>query len=179
MNQVIQRIGRVIRKQEGKDMALIYVVYVSDTKDDNMIELVKKALKDDNSSYEAKTPSKKESTAQLLDDSSEKNTDDIPGIKQKPEFITTPDTYRRINKAYSLIESNLRGQITIEEEHKQKDKDSDTNNDKSKKIYKVQSSKEKNKFYEVDVQGKTCTCADYIFKKIKCKHIIFAEIVLP
>jgi superfamily II DNA or RNA helicase len=36
MNQVIQRIGRVIRKYEGKELALIYVVYVSDTKDDNI-----------------------------------------------------------------------------------------------------------------------------------------------
>ena len=47
MNQVIQRIGRVIRKYEGKDLALIYVIYVSDTKDDNIHELVKKAVTTD------------------------------------------------------------------------------------------------------------------------------------
>ncbi len=181
MNQVIQRIGRVIRKQEGKDMALIYVIYVSDTKDDNMIELVKKALKDDSS--EAKTPSKEESFVQLdgeenTDISRIKQKDKHKEIKQKPEFITTHGTYGRINKAYSLIESNLRGQIIIEEQ-KQKDKESDSISDKSKKIYKVQSSKGKNKFYEVDVQDKTCTCADYMFRKVKCKHIIFAELVLP
>ena len=46
MNQVIQRIGRVIRKYEGK-IALIYVIYVSDTKDDNIHELVKKAVTTD------------------------------------------------------------------------------------------------------------------------------------
>ena len=45
INQVIQRIGRVLRKHEGKDIALIYVIYVSDTKDDNVVELVKKAIK--------------------------------------------------------------------------------------------------------------------------------------
>ncbi|MDW3612318.1 MAG: DEAD/DEAH box helicase, partial [Nitrososphaeraceae archaeon] len=44
MNQVIQRIGRVIRKQEGKDLALIYVIYVSDTKDDKIHDIVKKAI---------------------------------------------------------------------------------------------------------------------------------------
>ena len=45
INQVIQRIGRVLRKHEGKDIALIYVIYVSETKDDNVVELVKKAIK--------------------------------------------------------------------------------------------------------------------------------------
>jgi superfamily II DNA or RNA helicase len=44
MNQAFQRIGRVIRKYEGKDSALIYVVYVSDTKDDNILEVVRKAI---------------------------------------------------------------------------------------------------------------------------------------
>ena len=47
INQVVQRIGRVLRKYEGKDVALIYVIYVSETKDDNVIEVVKKAIKND------------------------------------------------------------------------------------------------------------------------------------
>lgn len=37
-------LGRVIRKYEGKDPALIYVVYVSDTKDDNILQIVRKAI---------------------------------------------------------------------------------------------------------------------------------------
>ena len=45
MNQVIQRIGRVIRKQEQKFLALIYVIYVSDTKDNNILEVVSRAVK--------------------------------------------------------------------------------------------------------------------------------------
>ena len=44
INQIIQRIGRVIRKFEGKNRALIYVVYVNDTKDDNILKLVKEAI---------------------------------------------------------------------------------------------------------------------------------------
>ncbi|HWS20969.1 MAG TPA: DEAD/DEAH box helicase [Nitrososphaera sp.] len=44
MNQVAQRIGRVIRKVDGKDQALVYVVYVSGTKDDNVLKVVSAAV---------------------------------------------------------------------------------------------------------------------------------------
>jgi superfamily II DNA or RNA helicase len=44
MNQVAQRIGRVVRKVDGKDQALIYVVYVSGTKDDNVLKVVRAAV---------------------------------------------------------------------------------------------------------------------------------------
>jgi superfamily II DNA or RNA helicase len=43
MNQAIQRIGRVLRRNDGKDMALIYLVYVSDTKDDNILAVIEQA----------------------------------------------------------------------------------------------------------------------------------------
>jgi superfamily II DNA or RNA helicase len=44
INQIVQRIGRVIRKFGGKNKALIYVIYVNDTKDDNILKLVKEAI---------------------------------------------------------------------------------------------------------------------------------------
>jgi superfamily II DNA or RNA helicase len=44
MNQVAQRIGRVVRKVDGKDHALVYVVYVSGTKDDNVLRVVRAAI---------------------------------------------------------------------------------------------------------------------------------------
>lgn len=44
MNQVAQRIGRVVRKAEGKDQALVYVVYVRNTKDDNVLKVVRAAI---------------------------------------------------------------------------------------------------------------------------------------
>ena len=44
MNQVAQRIGRVVRKVDGKDQALVYVVYVRGTKDDNVLKVVKAAI---------------------------------------------------------------------------------------------------------------------------------------
>jgi superfamily II DNA or RNA helicase len=44
MNQIIQRAGRVLRKVEGKESALIYVIYVSDSRDDNTLARVKSAI---------------------------------------------------------------------------------------------------------------------------------------
>jgi superfamily II DNA or RNA helicase len=43
-NQIIQRAGRVLRKVEGKESALIYVIYVSDSRDDNILARVKNAV---------------------------------------------------------------------------------------------------------------------------------------
>ncbi len=44
INQIAQRIGRVIRKAIGKDDALIYIVYVRDTKDNNILKIVKSTI---------------------------------------------------------------------------------------------------------------------------------------
>jgi superfamily II DNA or RNA helicase len=44
MNQIVQRVGRVLRKVEGKETALVYVIYVSGSKDDNILECVKSAI---------------------------------------------------------------------------------------------------------------------------------------
>jgi superfamily II DNA or RNA helicase len=44
MNQIVQRVGRVLRKVEGKETALVYVIYVSDSKDDNVLRCVKSAI---------------------------------------------------------------------------------------------------------------------------------------
>ncbi len=43
-NQIVQRIGRVIRKYENKEKALIYLVYAKETKDNNMVRMVDKAV---------------------------------------------------------------------------------------------------------------------------------------
>ena len=44
INHIIQRIGRVIRKVEDKNRALIYVIYVNDTKVDNILKLVEAVI---------------------------------------------------------------------------------------------------------------------------------------
>jgi superfamily II DNA or RNA helicase len=47
MNQVVQRIGRVIRKTEHKDTALIYTIYLSQTHDSSTLKMVKQATEID------------------------------------------------------------------------------------------------------------------------------------
>ena len=43
MNQIVQRIGRTIRKTEGKDTALIYTIYLSHTHDFSTLKMVRQA----------------------------------------------------------------------------------------------------------------------------------------
>jgi predicted nucleic acid-binding Zn finger protein len=45
------------------------------------------------------------------------------------------------------------------------------------KLYQLRSSKEKNKFYQVDTESKTCSCPDFKFKALKCKHILATELI--
>jgi superfamily II DNA or RNA helicase len=44
MNQVAQRIGRVVRKVDGQDHALVYIIYVKSTKDDSVLKVVRAAI---------------------------------------------------------------------------------------------------------------------------------------
>jgi superfamily II DNA or RNA helicase len=44
MNQIVQRIGRVLRKVKGKKSASVYVIYVSETRDSSVLEVVNKAI---------------------------------------------------------------------------------------------------------------------------------------
>jgi superfamily II DNA or RNA helicase len=45
INQAIHRIGRVSRRYDRKDTTLVYLVYVSDTKDDNILAVVEQVGK--------------------------------------------------------------------------------------------------------------------------------------
>jgi superfamily II DNA or RNA helicase len=44
MNQVVQRIGRVVRKFKNKEHALVYVICVEDTKDDGLLSTFRRAV---------------------------------------------------------------------------------------------------------------------------------------
>ena len=44
INQIVQRIGRVIRKTENKEKALIYLIYAKETRDNNIVRMVDKAV---------------------------------------------------------------------------------------------------------------------------------------
>ena len=43
MNQIVQRIGRTLRKTAGKDTALIYTIYLSHTHDFGTLKMVRQA----------------------------------------------------------------------------------------------------------------------------------------
>ena len=43
MNRIVQRIGRTIRKTEAKDTALIYTIYLSETRDASTLQMVRRA----------------------------------------------------------------------------------------------------------------------------------------
>jgi superfamily II DNA or RNA helicase len=45
MNQIVQRIGRTLRKTAGKDIALIYTIYLSYTHDFGTLKMVRQATK--------------------------------------------------------------------------------------------------------------------------------------
>ncbi len=186
MNQVIQRIGRVIRKQEGKDLALIYVIYVSDTKDDKIHDLFKKAITTTSTKslqkYEGGEGGGKEE-----DEGEEKNKNkkieiqknllDNNGNLKKLKEVES----KRLEKAYNIIESTLYEPMIVELQEEKQNSDQGKENQKieARKLYRVKSSiKEKIKYYDVDIENMTCTCPGFKFKLHKCKHIVATELFL-
>jgi superfamily II DNA or RNA helicase len=181
MNQVIQRIGRVIRKQEGKDLALIYVIYVSDTKDDKIHDIVKKAIT---------TTSTTKSLQKYEEDEDEENRNKKIEIQKRLNNNNNNGNLKRLEeverkrleKAYNIIESTLYEPMIVELKEERVDSDQsedDPNQRKIRKLFRVKSSiKEKTKYYDVDIENKTCTCPDFKFKLHKCKHIVATELFL-
>jgi superfamily II DNA or RNA helicase len=176
MNQVIQRIGRVIRKQEGKDLALIYVIYVSDTKDDKIHDIVKKAI--------TTTSTKSLQKYGEVDEQENKN----KKIEIQKDLLNNNGNLKKLNveskrleKAYNIIESTLYEPMIVELQEEKQCGDQGKENQKieTRKLYRVKSSiKEKIKYYDVDIENKTCTCPDFKFKLHKCKHIVATELFL-
>ncbi|MGZ5501043.1 MAG: DEAD/DEAH box helicase [Nitrososphaeraceae archaeon] len=124
MNQVIQRIGRVIRKQEGKDVALIYVIYVSDTKDDKIHEIVKMAITTSAKSLqdykkEEKQEEEKENRNKKIEIQKGILNNNNRNLKRLKEVER-----RRLERAYDIIESTLYEPMIVElKEEKDKDKE--------------------------------------------------------
>ena len=181
MNQVIQRIGRVIRKQEGKDLALIYVIYVSDTKDDKIHDIFKKAitttstksLQEYGGGKEEEEEENRNNKIEIQKGLLKNNNGNLKRLKEVES--------KRLEKAYNIIESTLYEPMIVELQEEKQDSDKGVENQKigTRKLYRVKSSiKEKTKYYDVDIENKTCTCPDFKFKLNKCKHIAATELFL-
>jgi SWIM zinc finger len=69
---------------------------------------------------------------------------------------------KRIDRAYRIVELNQQEPMILETDTKER-------------LFEVRSIKEKDKFYKVDADIKTCTCPDFNYRFLKCKHIIAAE----
>ena len=69
---------------------------------------------------------------------------------------------KRIDRAYGIVELNQIEPMIFAMNRKER-------------LLEVRSSKDKGKFYRVDADIKMCTCPDFNFRFLKCKHIIAAE----
>ena len=114
------------------------MVYVSETRDDNILEIFRKAIE-----LGGRT---------VVGEGAE----DKVGIEENGEM--------RIKEAYNILEINANGPIIVETDHEQK-------------LFQVRSRKEKDKFYDVNAERKICSCPDFKFRTLKCKHILAAEII--
>ena len=92
MNQVIQRIGRVVRVYQGKRRALIYVVYISETRDDRTLQIFREAIK-----FGGR-----------------------PTVTDEVEGGTGEQEKRRMKQAYNILEVNSYEPVIVETDREQK-----------------------------------------------------------
>jgi predicted nucleic acid-binding Zn finger protein len=69
---------------------------------------------------------------------------------------------KRIDRAYRIVELNEREPMILETDAKER-------------LFEVRSAKDRDILYRVDAGIKMCTCPDFNFRFLKCKHIIAAE----
>jgi hypothetical protein len=150
------------------------VIYVSDTKDDNVIEVVKKALESD-ADIENHAIKGKEQLRKVAGQYKSKVPKDKQGSTKVKEGFE-----KRVEKAYSIVESKLLEPNILEQIEVRANEAQNDNSQKTKtKTYIIRSRRDKDKLYKVDLENKTCTCADFIFRHVKCKHIIATEFISP
>ena len=140
INQIVQRIGRVLRKYEGKNIALIYVVYVPDTKDDHVIGVVNKAVTVENEEIKIVKKQNLNTISKGMEVKTEEQTTisaPTPSLLPEKKLSITPlsnktkkrskkaskkkivkkENYEnRIHRAYGIIESTLNETSLIVEE---------------------------------------------------------------
>jgi hypothetical protein len=68
----------------------------------------------------------------------------------------------RIERAYTILEQNSHAPMILEDYAEEK-------------LFNVRSSADSSIFYAVDTEIMTCTCPDFNFRSVKCKHLLAAE----
>lgn len=69
---------------------------------------------------------------------------------------------KRIERAYKIIELNSQAPMILEKHG-------------DEKLFAVRSSINTDGYYTVDADIQTCTCPDFAFRSVKCKHILATE----
>lgn len=188
INQIVQRIGRVLRLVEGKTVALIYIIYVDDTTDNKVLGVINNAINANPNFKSDKTSdkhSKRESSIRLTSRSQF-----ISG-KSSGEMVKnlSKTGESRTQRAISIVESSLDNSLIVEEKNKKAEENPDVNKSSDnvncdfqirsdpQRIFTVRSNTDKSKTYTVNLETNTCTCADFVYRKSMCKHIIATKIV--
>jgi superfamily II DNA or RNA helicase len=203
INQIVQRIGRVLRLIEGKTIGLIYIIYVDDTTDNKVLGVINQAM-NPNTNFKLKSNRSmsyqhlaKGSSVPFSSDSQQYNDTNKLGDLRKNNKTKTKGT--KIQRAIRIVESSLDDSLVVEEAIKTEEdgnnfdtgKDTDINttgtnsisNDNSysitkpEKIFTVKSKTDKSRYYTVNIENNTCTCADFSYRKSICKHIIAAKLL--
>jgi superfamily II DNA or RNA helicase len=189
INQMVQRIGRVLRPSEAKTIALIYIIYVDDTNDNKVLGTINQAIHanekiklDTSLSYKHMA---KKSFIPFNVDAKSGDTKYSHSIRKYQTSLKKT----RFQRAISIVESSLDNSLIVEDEdniiegNKSINKDKSTSNgsvkyiDKFQRIFTVKSNTDKSKCYTVNIENNTCTCADFIYRKNICKHIIATKII--
>lgn len=188
INQIVQRIGRVLRLSEGKTIALIYIIYVDDTTDNKVLGVINRAINANPSFKDNKPMSEKiftpDSQITMGDKSMMRRAKNSKVFENDVRINTS-----RHQRAIDIVESSLDNSLIVEElndsaktvrDNPEKINDTDQGlNIKygSKRIFTVKSKTDESKLYTVDLENNTCTCADFIYRNSICKHIIATKII--
>ncbi len=192
VNQIVQRIGRVLRLVEGKTIGLIYIIYVDDTTDNKVLGVINQAINPNTNSNLKSDQSM--SYKHLIKGSSvssgsgprkyEVMKNSLDNRKNKTETKET-----KIQRAIKIVESSLDDSLIVEESNDMEEADKNANttdyqslsNDNLKSVkprnFTIKSDEDRSKYYTVNLESNTCTCSDFVYRKSLCKHIIAAKLL--
>jgi len=194
INQIVQRIGRVLRLIEGKTIGLIYIIYVDNTNDNKVLGVINQAINANMDFKSDQSLSYKHLTRKsFVPLSSDPKQYDVMKSSHNTRKNKTLTKKTKTQRAIRIVESSLDNSWVVEENNDMGEDGKNINttdnrsisNDnlknknitKPQKIFTVKSDTDKSKYYTVDIENNTCTCGDFIYRKSICKHIIAAKLL--